>query len=140
MIIAYKDGRSKRFSPVAWDLMGKNKNGWSEVETSTTTSNIITDKLPSAIPPTGEKETLTVQVVENVIAQVVNEIKEIETTSTDADFIALAKEHLSKNKIKDLFDAENVAYKTSDNTDALITLLSKHLNNDIELLKSKFSI
>lgn len=143
MIIAYKDGRSKRFSQVAWDLMGKSKNGWSEVKQET--SNAVIDKTITSIPPTGQKETLTEQVVENVVEPVLEETKIIENTVIDenasmGNFTAIAKEHLSKNKIKDFFDAENITYKSSDNTDTLIALLVKHLNGDIELLKSKFSI
>lgn len=144
MIVATKNGIKNTFSEISWRLMGSDKNGWVEVFNQSA-ENIIS---PKQTPPTGQKETQAVQVAENVVAPVsevpnavVNSVIESESIEIDA-FILLAKESLSKNKIKDFFDSEteNVAYKSSDNTDTLIALLAKHLNNDIELLKSKFSI
>lgn len=60
-----------------------------------------------------------------------------------AEFTDAAKEaNITKNLIKDYFDNEEnpVAYKASDSLDVLIGLLYDHLNGDVELLKSKFSV
>lgn len=161
MIIAQKGKLKKTFSQLSWENLGENKNGWVEITGESTTN--ITAK--AVAPPTGtaEKKEAPVKgattsnkvedqkeegntsntVVDNSVGETEEEkiAKFVETKK--AEFSAFVKEAgLTKNLIKDYFDKEenNIAYKANDGLDVLIGILYDHLNGDIELLKSKFSI
>lgn len=156
-IIARKGKLQKTFSNLSWENLGENKNGWEEVvggETSNITAKAVQ-------PPTGSVEKKEAPKAGATTSNKVEEVKEenniAESTSNEteedkiakfveekkAEFSAIVKESgLTKNLIKDYFDKEenNIAYKANDGLDVLIGILYDHLNGDIELLKSKFSI
>lgn len=132
MIIAIKDNVKKSFSPLAWDLLGENKNGWVELSAQTAENKAI------QTPETGEKEIPTLQVAENLVAETETSEITAENTSENSEFNSLAKEHLTKGNIKDYFDANEIPYKASDSLGDLILLLNEKLNGDVELLKSQF--
>lgn len=156
-IIARKGKLQKTFSDLSWENLGENKNGWEEVvggETSNITAKAVQ-------PPTGSVEKKEAPVQGATTSNKVEEVKEENNISTSAsneteeekiakfveekkaEFSAIVKESgLTKNLIKDYFDKEenNIAYKANDGLDVLIGILHDHLNGDIELLKSKFSI
>lgn len=143
MIIAKKGTITKSFSPLSWELLGDNKNGW--VETSPVGAK------PNTIPETGQKEEPKPQVAENILTKEIVNVSVVETkpntipeivVENKTAFFELAKNSLTKNLIKDYFDKEEVSvtYKATDNLDTLIGLLHDNLQGDIELLKSKFSL
>lgn len=145
MIVAKKGKLTKKFTKEAWDLLGENKNGWELLSTSDP------KEVKKIIPPSGQKEAPTKQVVENKVetAKVEEPVTETpivnETTETILDelkpkFIEFAKEKLTKGQIKDYFDLVEVSYKANANHDELAGLLADNLNNDIEVLKQKFEL
>lgn len=158
-IIARKGKLQKTFSDLSWENLGENKNGWEEVKSGGTTSNITAKAVP---PPTGNVEKKEAPVVNATTSDISKKVVEEEAPKTEntnelsqedrlakfleegkAKFSESAKElGITKNLIKDYFDKEEnaVAYKASDSLDVLIGLLFEHLNGDVELLKSKFSL
>lgn len=156
-IIARKGKLQKTFSDLSWENLGENKNGWEEVKAGGTTSNITAKAVP---PPTGnveKKEAPVANATTSDISKKVEEAPKTENTNepskeeklekfleeSKATFSESVKElGITKGLIKDYFDKEEngVAYKASDSLDVLIGLLFEHLNGDVELLKSKFSL
>lgn len=156
-VIARKGKLQKTFSDLSWANLGEDKNGWVAVadgETSNTTGKAVQ-------PPTGSVEKKEAPVQGATTSNKLEEVKEennIDASASNeteedkiakfveekkAEFSAVVKESgLTKNLIKDYFDKEenNIAYKANDGLDVLIGILYDHLNGDIELLKSKFSI
>lgn len=148
---AQKGKMKKKFSDDAWDLLGENKNGWSEIRTVdqvvSSIKNVpdngdkknaeeikVTSTAPQTVSNTADwKDAATNQVVENDLASKLNSTPEF------SDFV---KVNLSKSTIKDFFDSPegNVAYKNNMTLDALAELLSLKFNNSIADLKSAFKI
>ena len=139
MIIAKKNNITKQFSQLAWDLLGENKNGWVEQSAQTAENKVI------QTPETGQKEKPTTQTVDNTVKKEVEEPAQtaenkVENTAEVNEFNELAKLHLTKGNIKDFFDKGEIAYKATDSLGDLILLLNEKLSDDIDLLKSQFSI
>lgn len=156
-IIARKGKLQKTFSDLSWENLGENKNGWEEVKSGSTTSNITAKAV--ATPPTGQVEKKEVPVANATTSDISKKEEAPKTENTNgpsqeeklekfleeskATFSESVKElGITKGLIKDYFDKEEnaVAYKASDSLDVLIGLLFEHLNGDVELLKSKFSL
>jgi hypothetical protein len=142
MIIAVKNGLTKKFTPISWELLGENKNGWVEK-----TEAEVTNKVTKEIPPSGQK---TENIVKPKVATKVTdsvekteaEVKLPDLEPSDKlkqEFNEIA-EKISPNTIKDYFDAVEVKYKANDKLSVLIGLLYENLSGDVELLKSKFSL
>ena len=159
-IIARKGKLQKTFSDLSWENLGENKNGWEEVKSGSTTSNITAKAVQT--PPTGQVEKKEAPVANATTSDISKKVEEEEAPKTEntngpsqeeklekfleeskATFSESVKElGITKGLIKDYFDKEEngVAYKASDSLDVLIGLLFEHLNGDVELLKSKFSL
>lgn len=137
MIIAKKGDLKKKFTSVAWNNLGENKNGWVEVSGSIVENTATNKKTP---PPSGTSETKTAATAQKVENLAKAEAPSPAESKADDAFIALAKEKLTRNQIKDYFDLKEVPYKQNDNLDTLIQSLSVLFNNNVEQLKIEFSL
>lgn len=147
-VLAQKGKFRKKFPIETWDLLGKDKNGWTIVdENNEVVSNNVTP------PNSGEKKKVSKkQIVENLVAEKKSEevvINEVKLDSTEepknqdnksAEFVQLATKELTIARIKDFFDAKEIQYKNSMKLDELVGLLAVNLNNDIEALKAQFNL
>lgn len=141
-------GVKRPFTRIAWDLLGKNKEGWTEVKEQPIT-NVIYQKLQSR-PNTGEQKIENVaktkiqaeepagQKIENVLGNVVTQ--EPATEEVRQQFFAAAK-GLNGGKIKDYFDSATprIEYSKKSQPIELVSKLGEVLNYDIVALQKLFS-
>lgn len=148
-------GEKRRFTRISWDLLGKNKEGWTELP-----DTVIQNQIDSpAKPSTGNKtqvieNTATAeknnQVIENIVVSAAKEeaanVVESETgspsiTKEQKDEFLKAAQGLKKGDIKDFFDKQNpaVEYSNSWKPQAFIEKLAEYLNYDIVELQKAFN-
>lgn len=145
-VIAIKNGHKKRFTDEAWRMLGKNKNGWIQIQ------DLSGEPVLNEVAKT--------PVVKSNEATVTNEISatqetavttEEETTSTVNDnsntesLIDFAKTQLEnglikRNQLKDYLDSKEVSFKQSISNNDLIALVASQMNGDVEVFKAEFKI
>jgi hypothetical protein len=146
-IFARKGKLKKRFNVDAWALL-KNKNGWEEIGEEPA---IVADEQKKPAPPSGQKTVEVIgnnSVVENKINSKKSESDQVvadeqkKQFTISAEFLAFAKQNLTKSILKDYFDRSevNVPYKNNMSLDELISLLAEKLFNDIDSAKTIFKI
>jgi hypothetical protein len=164
---AIKNGKRRRFTRAAWDLLGKNKEGW-EALPDVTIENIA-DKTTLTKPATGQKQPIVKpvkQVIENVAskepAQTVDNIAKVVEDGTQAgetseqgkneastetisaqqkEVFAKAAKGINKGAIKDFFDKQEppVGYENGWDVKRLVEQLGNHLNWSIVELQKAFN-
>lgn len=130
--LARKGNRKQYFTEMQWNLLGKNKEGWTRSEDQM----IVGEK-----PNTGQK-TIMVE-PEKKAVPVDNEVKEApperensQTVTGDEkkDEFMLAIEGYTKNTIKNLFDSKEQPYDKKATIEILKEQLGEFLNWDTTLL------
>lgn len=116
----------RKFDQRAWDLAGKDKNGWIEKVEQKLVSDI-------PLPPKGETK---VQTVVATPKESVKEVKEVDQMIKN-EFMTIASK-IGKGMIKDYFDKEEVVYSNATNIIEIRQLLATHLNYDIKKLNEAF--
>jgi len=138
-IIIRKGTMTKKVTRYAWDLMGKNKQGWEEVETNDQIA--VNEVSPARVQPSVVDAGPVVNeatTVEEPTA--VNEITETSKTSeTGSSFVEQAKElNLKTGVLKDFCDINSISYKPKDKPETLLEKIGEFLGNDIEKFKKEF--
>lgn len=135
----------KKISQYAWDLLPEGKNGW---ELAEATGQVVVNEVPSSgkVVDAGT----VVNEAENKDQIVVNEISETNedleaagqvVLSEKEKFISFATEaKIKTGLIKDFLDINDVKYKQKDSPEVLIEKLADFFGNDIEKLKTEFSL
>lgn len=161
-LIIEKEGQRKPINPVAWELMGENKNGWTIVANA---SQTVSNEVKNDPPDTGAKkenppansQTVSNEVKENgknTSQTVSNEMKpeegnlqpsdtnnagNTEPVEASKEFKTVA-EDLTAGPIKDFLDLNQVPYKSNAKKSELIDHLAGFLKNNVELLKIEFGL
>ena len=139
-ILARKGDQEKEFTETAWRILGKNKNGWEQVSNSVA-KNIAT---PKEKPDTGEAvEKDKPQTTKNTLEEAPKEeaTAPVEEVDVKEVFLKAVKENnITKNAIKDYFDAKAISYKAGDSLDKLADTLYTAMNGDVAELNTQFVI
>lgn len=131
-IIATKmmNGRlvERKFNQLAWDMAGKDKNGWAAKDEQKVVAAI-------PLPPKGETKPQVVTPVPKLEVKQVTEIDQV----IKNEFMTIAGK-VGKGMIKDFFDKQNpaVPYSNSANIIEIRNLLASYLNYDIKKLNEAF--
>lgn len=146
-VLAIKNGKKQIFSDLAWQLLGKNKNGWVAQETTAKISNSVevpVNNGANTTPPdmgVNDKEELEKKETIDNNAEPKKEVEvpaENNTNPKESEFLT-AVAGISRAAIKDYFDKNNVKYKNKSDDKALQAQLAKHLNYDIVELQKAFA-
>lgn len=143
-VVAYnKKGQKQIFSDMAWKLLGKDKNGWTEKP-----SQVIQNKQKIEPPQMGPMPVKETQVLENKtkpeskdpVLENQNPSNDVEETNDqpvnetkNKDLFLDAVKGINKTVIKDFFDAQNppIKYRNNASDQVLQNQLAEHLNYDI---------
>ena len=139
-ITIQKGTMTKTVSEYSWNLMGKNKNGWVEVETG---DQVVTNEV---VHPTIQPKFIdagpVVNEVQETSGQVVSNEVEAETLEAkNNSFVEQAKElNIKSGMLKDFCDINGIGYKAKDKPEVLLEKIGEFLNGDIEKFKTEFGI
>lgn len=139
-------GATRKFTARQWDLLGKDKNGWTPLADVQ-----IQNTAPVAKPSTGSKKVVEV-VIDNVATKPAEVVIENKTEQTEAGepsqtpvnfgelkdkFLEAAKD-LRPGTIKDYFDKKGVKYKKNGKLPELLDELGQYLSYNIVELNKEF--
>lgn len=112
MIIAKKeDGTQRTFTSIQWNLLGRNKNGWIQVESQVIVSNLNT----------GEKK-------KEIIVDLTEQIDSFVKTAAG----------ISKSDLKKYLESNKIIFDESMKSKDLVLLLGELNKYDLSFFKNNF--
>lgn len=148
-IIAQKEIKGKilrqRFTELAWKLLGKEKNGWVEVNEKQTISNIQKPNTGQKIENIANEKVKEKQVIENQATEHAAPINKKILTEDEIDEKKISEfmksiDGFNKGTIKDFFDEQDppIEYSNKATAPELKKQLAEHFKYDIVKLQEKF--
>jgi len=112
-------GQTRTFKELQWNLLGRDKNGWVQIESQQVVSNLVTGEKQK------QKDSL-------------NPVAEPSNDSEQLDAFIKASIGISKSDLQSYCIKNEIAFEGSDKVKDLVYILGVKCNYDINFFKNNF--